>query len=148
MKTLVILVSNIFSSIGLKFYLSIEVWPGGTIMACSMACSQCHNFSSCFNLFPKNSIMAIDDFDLLYIFTFCTRNNVCRNAKECSPVIIFTIVALCISQSMRLPLVMSDAQFKEWRGCSFLSKAKYEDNTGYIAHEKHQGSRALKRHWR
>jgi hypothetical protein len=42
-----------------------------------------------------------------------------------------------------LPLVMSAARLKEWRGYACLSGVEYEDNTGYTARRRELGSRAL-----
>jgi len=45
-----------------------------------------------------------------------------------------------------LPLVMSVARRKEWRGYACLSGVEYDDNIGYTARRRELGSRALKRH--
>jgi hypothetical protein len=45
-----------------------------------------------------------------------------------------------------LPLVMSAAWLKEWRGYACLYGVEYDDNTGYTAPRREVGSKALKRH--
>lgn len=46
-------------------------------------------------------------------------------------------------RNIGLPLVISAARLKEWRGYACLSGVSYDDNNGYMARLSEEGSRAL-----